>query len=98
MCAEHGKPLDFYCKNEQMIICQSCVDTDHRFHRVVPLKQEYEAKKTQLGITEAKILHMIQERQRKVQELKQSFTLSTEAAEREQMVFSKWCSGLLGSD
>uniref|UniRef100_A0A3Q2V4M5 Nuclear factor 7, brain-like n=1 Tax=Haplochromis burtoni TaxID=8153 RepID=A0A3Q2V4M5_HAPBU len=83
MCAEHGKPLDFYCKNEQMIICQSCVDADHRFHRVVPLKEEYEAKKTQLGITEAKILHMIQERQRKVHELKQSLKLSTEAADRE---------------
>lgn len=83
MCAEHGKPLDLYCKNEQMIICQSCVDVDHRFHRVVPLKEEYEAKKTQLGITEAKILHMIQERQRKVHELKQSLKLSTEAADRE---------------
>ncbi|XP_019202868.1 nuclear factor 7, ovary isoform X1 [Oreochromis niloticus] len=83
MCAEHDKPLEFYCKNEQMIICQSCVDTDHRFHQVVPLKEEYEAKKTQLGITEAKIQHMIQERQRKVQELKQSLKVSTEAADRE---------------
>uniref|UniRef100_A0A3Q1F9P1 Uncharacterized protein n=1 Tax=Acanthochromis polyacanthus TaxID=80966 RepID=A0A3Q1F9P1_9TELE len=79
-CTEHDRPLQLYCKNEQIPVCQSCVDSSHRFHHVVPLREEYEAKKAEL---EGKIHWKIQERRVKIQELKHSTKLSNEAANKE---------------
>ncbi|XP_070710337.1 E3 ubiquitin-protein ligase TRIM39-like [Pempheris klunzingeri] len=83
VCTEHGKPLELYCKNEQMPICRSCADSSHRSHHVVPLKEEYEAKKAELRSTEADIQKKIQDRQLKYQEIKHSAKLIKEAASRE---------------
>ncbi|XP_044042692.1 E3 ubiquitin-protein ligase TRIM41-like isoform X2 [Siniperca chuatsi] len=83
MCTEHGKPLELYCKNEQMPICRSCTDSSHIFHHIVPLKGEYEVKKAELRTTEATIQQKIQERRLKNQKIKHSVKLSKEAADRE---------------
>ncbi|XP_035516408.1 E3 ubiquitin-protein ligase TRIM21-like [Morone saxatilis] len=83
MCPKHGKPLELYCKNEQMAICQSCADSSHRFHHVVPLKKEYEVKRTELRETEAIIQRMILDRQLKDQEIRHLIKLSKESADRE---------------
>ncbi len=83
VCAKHGKPLELYCKNEQMPICRSCADSSHRFHHVVPLKEEYKVKKMELRKTEAKIQQKILERQLKNDEIKHSVKLSKDAADRE---------------
>ncbi|KAM3864209.1 E3 ubiquitin-protein ligase TRIM21-like [Diretmus argenteus] len=83
MCKKHDRPLELFCKTEQMCICQICTETDHKFHHIVPLTEEYEGKKTELGKTEAEIQQMIQERQVKIQEINQSVELSKEEANRE---------------
>ncbi|KAM3864342.1 E3 ubiquitin-protein ligase TRIM39-like [Diretmus argenteus] len=83
MCKKHDRPLELFCKTEQMCICQFCTETDHKLHHIVPLTEEYEGKKTELGKTEAEIQQMIQERQVKIQEINQSVELSKEEANRE---------------
>ncbi|XP_034722322.1 pyrin-like [Etheostoma cragini] len=60
-----------------------CTVLEHKTHNVVPLKEEYEGKKAELGKTEAEIQQMIQKRRLKVQEIKHSVELSEEAADRE---------------
>ncbi|XP_053179052.1 E3 ubiquitin-protein ligase TRIM21-like [Scomber japonicus] len=52
-------------------------------HEFVPLKEEYEGKKAELGKTEAEIQEMIQKRRLKIEEIKHSVDLSKEAADRE---------------
>ncbi|KAM3864344.1 E3 ubiquitin-protein ligase TRIM21-like [Diretmus argenteus] len=83
MCKKHDRPLELFCKTEQMCICQFCTESDHKLHHIVPLTEEYEGKKTELGKTEAEIQQMIQERQVKIQEINQSVKLSKEEANRE---------------
>ncbi|KAM4614757.1 LOW QUALITY PROTEIN: E3 ubiquitin-protein ligase TRIM21-like [Polymixia lowei] len=83
MCKKHDRPLELFCKTEQMCVCQFCTESDHKFHLVVPLKEEYEGKKAQLGKTGADVQQMIQERQLKIQEIKHSVELSKEDADRE---------------
>ncbi|KAM4614743.1 zinc finger protein RFP-like isoform 2-T2 [Polymixia lowei] len=83
MCKKHNKPLELFCKTEQMCVCQFCTESDHKLHLVVPLKEEYEGKKAQLGKTGAEVQQMIQERQLKIQEVKHSVELSKEDADRE---------------
>ncbi|XP_078138119.1 E3 ubiquitin-protein ligase TRIM21-like [Centroberyx gerrardi] len=83
MCKEHDGPLQLFCKTDQMCVCLLCTESDHKSHHFVPLKEEYEGKKAELGKTEAEIQQMIQERQLKIQEIKHSVELSKEDTDRE---------------
>ncbi|XP_037621677.1 E3 ubiquitin-protein ligase TRIM21-like [Sebastes umbrosus] len=83
MCTKHDKPLELFCKTDLTCVCMLCLVLDHKMHDVVPLKEEYEGKKAELGKTEAEIQQMIQKRRLKIQEIKQSVDLSEEDADRE---------------
>ncbi|XP_056437984.1 E3 ubiquitin-protein ligase TRIM39-like [Gadus chalcogrammus] len=83
MCKEHDRLLELFCKSEQVCVCQFCRETDHKSHPVVPLKEEYEVKMAQLRKIEAEVLPMIQERKRKIKEIKDTVKRSKAAADRE---------------
>ncbi|XP_074487480.1 zinc finger protein RFP-like [Sebastes fasciatus] len=83
MCTKHDNPLELFCKTDQTCVCMLCHVVDHKMHDVVPLKEEYEGKKAELGKTEAEIQQMIQKRRLKIQEIKHSVDLSEEDADRE---------------
>ncbi|XP_067441793.1 E3 ubiquitin-protein ligase TRIM21-like [Thunnus thynnus] len=83
MCMKHDNPLELFCKTDQTCVCMLCSVLDHKTHDVVPLKEEYEGKKAELGKTEAEIQQMIQKRRLKIQEIKHSVDLSKEDADRE---------------
>ncbi|XP_062299833.1 E3 ubiquitin-protein ligase TRIM39-like [Scomber scombrus] len=83
MCKKHDRPLELFCRTDQMCVCQFCTETDHRSHVYVHLIEEYEGKKADLGKTEAEVQKMIQERRLKIQQIKDSVKLSNEKADRE---------------
>ncbi|XP_059191199.1 E3 ubiquitin-protein ligase TRIM39-like isoform X1 [Centropristis striata] len=83
ICPEHDKLLELFCKTDQTCVCMLCTHSDHKTHNVVPLKEEYEGKKAELGKTDAEIQQMIQKRRLKIEEIKHSVELSKEDADRE---------------
>ncbi|CAL8237284.1 unnamed protein product [Boreogadus saida] len=83
MCKKHDRLLELFCQTEQVCVCQSCTETDHKSHPVVPLKQEYEVKTAQLGKIEAEVQQMIQERKIKIKEIKDKVENSKKDADRE---------------
>ncbi|KAI3353591.1 hypothetical protein L3Q82_020107 [Scortum barcoo] len=83
MCTKHDKPLELFCKTDQTCVCMLCSVLDHKTHEFVPLREEYEEKKAELGKTEAEIQQMIQKRRLKIEEIKRSVDLSEENADRE---------------
>uniref|UniRef100_A0A671VNW6 E3 ubiquitin-protein ligase TRIM21-like n=1 Tax=Sparus aurata TaxID=8175 RepID=A0A671VNW6_SPAAU len=83
MCTKHDKLLELFCKTDQMCVCMLCTVLDHKTHDVVPLKEEYEGKKAELGKRDAEIQQMIQKRRLKIQEMKCSVELSKKDADRE---------------
>uniref|UniRef100_UPI0037E7B305 E3 ubiquitin-protein ligase TRIM21-like n=1 Tax=Semicossyphus pulcher TaxID=241346 RepID=UPI0037E7B305 len=83
MCEKHDKLLELFCKTDQMCVCMLCTYSDHKTHDVVPLKEEYEGKKAELGKTEAETQEMIQKRRLKIQEIKRSVELRNQNADRE---------------
>uniref|UniRef100_A0A3Q3GB26 E3 ubiquitin-protein ligase TRIM39-like n=1 Tax=Labrus bergylta TaxID=56723 RepID=A0A3Q3GB26_9LABR len=83
MCTKHDKPLELFCKTDQTCVCMLCSVLDHKTHKFVPLKEEYEEKKAKLEETEAEIQQMIQKTRLKIQEIKHSVDLSKDDADRE---------------
>ncbi|XP_069024025.1 E3 ubiquitin-protein ligase TRIM39-like isoform X4 [Embiotoca jacksoni] len=76
MCTKHHKPLELFCQTDQTCVCMLCSVLDHKTHELVPLTEEYEGKKAELGKTEAEIQQMIQKRRLKIEELKESVKTS----------------------
>ncbi|XP_062300186.1 zinc finger protein RFP-like [Scomber scombrus] len=83
MCKKHDRPLELFCKTDQMCVCLSCAETDHKLHHIVTLIEECEGKKAELIKTECEVPQIIQERRLKIQQIKQSVKLSKEDADRE---------------
>ncbi|XP_030580756.1 E3 ubiquitin-protein ligase TRIM21-like [Archocentrus centrarchus] len=84
MCTKHDKPLELFCKTDQTCVCALCPVLDHKNHEFVPLREEYEGKKAELGKTEAEIQQMIQKRRLKIQQIRESVKMSKDAADREE--------------
>ncbi|XP_069044937.1 E3 ubiquitin-protein ligase TRIM39-like [Lepisosteus oculatus] len=83
LCEKHERLLELFCRTDQTCVCVLCTETDHRTHSTVPLEQECRVKKTQLRKTEAEVQQMIQDRLKKVEEIKQAVELSKSCAKRE---------------
>ncbi|XP_030201016.1 E3 ubiquitin-protein ligase TRIM39-like isoform X1 [Gadus morhua] len=83
MCKKHDRLLELFCKTEQVCVCLLCTETDHKSHPVIPLKEEYEEKTAQLGKIKAEVKQLIQERQKNIQEIKDTVKRSKADADRE---------------
>ncbi|XP_005748439.1 E3 ubiquitin-protein ligase TRIM21-like [Pundamilia nyererei] len=83
MCMKHNKPLELFCKTDQTCVCMLCSVIDHRTHEFVPLREEYEGKKAELGKTEVEIQQMITNRLLKIRKIKKSVKMSKDAVDRE---------------
>ncbi|XP_073337234.1 E3 ubiquitin-protein ligase TRIM21-like [Pagrus major] len=83
VCTKHERPLELFCKTDQMCVCQFCTESDHKLHHIIPLIEECDGRKAELGKTEAEVQQMIQERRLKIEQIKQSVKLSKEDADRE---------------
>ncbi|XP_035532816.1 zinc-binding protein A33-like [Morone saxatilis] len=83
MCTKHDKLLELFCKTDQTCVCMLCPVLDHKSHEVIPLKEQFERKKAELGKREVEIHRMIQERRLKIQDIKHNVKLSKESADKE---------------
>ncbi|XP_030200373.1 E3 ubiquitin-protein ligase TRIM39-like [Gadus morhua] len=83
MCKKHDRLLELFCQTEQVCVCLLCTVTDHKSHPVIPLKEEYEVKTAQLGKIEAEVKQLILERQKNIQEIKDTVKRSKADADRE---------------
>eukprot|EP00063_Salmo_salar_P026752 XP_014001587.1 PREDICTED: zinc finger protein RFP-like [Salmo salar] len=83
VCEKHQRPLELFCRSDQTCLCQFCTETDHKFHKTVPIEEESGVRKTLLGETKGKVQRMIKERLQKVKQIEHSIALRKRGAERE---------------
>ncbi|XP_014845941.1 PREDICTED: E3 ubiquitin-protein ligase TRIM21-like [Poecilia mexicana] len=83
MCMKHDRPLELFCRTDQMCVCSLCPVMGHNNHELVPLREESEGTKVELRKTEIKVQQMIQNRLLKVEEIRESVKISKVAADRE---------------
>ncbi|KAL6491328.1 hypothetical protein MHYP_G00016730 [Metynnis hypsauchen] len=83
ICQKHERPLELFCRDDQMCVCQFCTEGDHKTHSTVPVEEESGQKKTQLVKTQAEVQQMIQDRLKKIEEINLSVKLNKRNTEKE---------------
>ncbi|XP_034530065.1 E3 ubiquitin-protein ligase TRIM39-like [Notolabrus celidotus] len=83
MCKKHKKPLEHFCKTDQVCVCGFCTESEHKLHCIISLQEDYKEKKAKLGKTEDEVQKMIQDKRLVIEEIKQSVKLSKEEADQE---------------
>ncbi|KAG1932402.1 E3 ubiquitin-protein ligase TRIM39-like [Pimephales promelas] len=83
ICQKHKRPLGRFCRDDQTCVCLSCTEREHRGHNTVPVEEESREKKNQLVQTQTDIHQMIQDREKKIQEIQNSVELRKRNTEEE---------------
>ncbi|ROL41920.1 Zinc-binding protein A33 [Anabarilius grahami] len=73
ICQKHERPQEMFCRDDQTRVCLFCTEGDHRTHNTVPIEEESREKK--LVQTQTDVHQMIQDRMKKIQEIKHSVEL-----------------------
>ncbi|XP_060782254.1 E3 ubiquitin-protein ligase TRIM39-like isoform X2 [Neoarius graeffei] len=95
ICLKHERPLELFCRDDQTCVCQFCTEGEHRTHNTVPIEEESEEKKTELGKTQVEVQQMIQERLKKIEEIRHSVELNKKNTEKEKADSVKVFSALM---
>ncbi|KAK2860040.1 hypothetical protein Q7C36_004206 [Tachysurus vachellii] len=95
ICQKHERPLELFCRDDQTCVCQFCTETEHKTHNTVPLEEESREKKIQLGKTQVEVQQMIQDRLKKIEEIKHSVKLNEKTTEKEKADFVEIFSNLM---
>ncbi|XP_058247808.1 tripartite motif-containing protein 16-like [Hemibagrus wyckioides] len=98
ICSEHDKELEIYCRTDQSFICYLCMTDEHKSHDTVSVKAYRTEKESELKEDQMKFQQRIQEKQKKVQELKQTVNtikLSAQTAvDDSEMIFTEMISSM----
>ncbi|XP_026077774.1 E3 ubiquitin-protein ligase TRIM39-like [Carassius auratus] len=86
ICQKHEKPLDLFCRDDQTCVCSICSVKDHKNHNTVPIEEESQEKKTELMKTQKDVQLMIQNRIKKIQDIKHSAEVRKRNTEKEKAV------------
>ncbi|KAK7939135.1 hypothetical protein WMY93_002461 [Mugilogobius chulae] len=78
VCKQHSSPLDLVCHDDLTAVCVTCMNSEHKDHRCVPLKNRLRSKKTQVEQELEDVQQKIQERR----VLMESFSESGRIIER----------------
>ncbi|XP_047676322.1 E3 ubiquitin/ISG15 ligase TRIM25-like isoform X2 [Tachysurus fulvidraco] len=98
ICSEHDKLLGIYCRTDQSLICYLCTLDRHKGHDTVTTEAKRTEKQNELKKEQMKSQQRIQEKLKKVQELKQTVDIikrrSQEAAFDSERIFNELISSM----
>nr|XP_055045143.1 E3 ubiquitin-protein ligase TRIM39-like [Misgurnus anguillicaudatus] len=72
ICQKHERPLELFCRDDQICVCLFCIEGDHKTHNTVPIEEETKERKTQVVKTQEDVQLMIQDRIKKIQDIRNS--------------------------
>ncbi|XP_058634571.1 E3 ubiquitin-protein ligase TRIM39-like isoform X1 [Onychostoma macrolepis] len=72
ICQKHERPLELFCRDDQTCVCSICNVKYHKNHNTVSIEEESQEKKIELMKTQKDMQQMIQNRIKKIQEIKHS--------------------------
>ncbi|XP_035271003.1 tripartite motif-containing protein 16-like [Anguilla anguilla] len=89
ICSHHDKLLEVYCQTDQQCICYLCTMDKHKGHKKVSAAAARTEKQKQLGVTQSKFQQRIQEREKKLQDLRQAVQSLKAALEDSERIFTE---------
>ncbi|KAF4111795.1 E3 ubiquitin-protein ligase TRIM39-like isoform X4 [Onychostoma macrolepis] len=97
ICQKHERPLDLFCRDDQTCVCSICTVKDHKNHNTVPIEEESEEKKTELMKIHKDVQQMIQNRIKKIHDIKHSAEDRKRNTEKEKAAHVELFSDLIRS-
>ncbi|XP_047676326.1 E3 ubiquitin/ISG15 ligase TRIM25-like isoform X1 [Tachysurus fulvidraco] len=98
ICSKHDKLMEIYCRTDQSFICYLCTMEEHKGHDTVSAETERTKKQNELKEDQIKSQQRIQEKQKKVQELKQTVDIikirSQAAVDDSERIFTEMISSM----
>ncbi|XP_073692800.1 E3 ubiquitin-protein ligase TRIM39-like [Garra rufa] len=82
ICQKHKRPLELFCRDDQMRVCVFCTHRDHKTHNTVTLDEESKMKKARLMKTKKDVQQMILDRIRKIQDIEYFAELRQKSTDR----------------
>ncbi|KAG7221442.1 hypothetical protein INR49_017211 [Caranx melampygus] len=83
ICKKHERLVDVYCRTDHVCICTACVEASHKSHDIVSIDHEWKKKMSNLGKKRSELKHLIKERAKKLEEIKQSIKVIKVSAQKE---------------
>lgn len=83
ICKKHERLLDVYCRTDHTCICMACADATHKSHEIVSTDHEYKKKMSHVNKKRSELKHLIKERTKKLDEIKQSIKVIKVSAQKE---------------
>ncbi|XP_056336288.1 E3 ubiquitin-protein ligase TRIM39 [Danio aesculapii] len=65
ICQKHDRPLELFCREDDMCVCPFCIEGDHKDHITVPIEDVIKERKID-------VQQKIQEKTEKIEEIKKS--------------------------
>ncbi|XP_055059617.2 E3 ubiquitin/ISG15 ligase TRIM25-like [Misgurnus anguillicaudatus] len=78
ICSQHDKLIEVYCRTDQRCICLLCLVDEHKNHDTVSAAAERTEKQRLLEDKQRKLHQRIQEKEKKLQDLRESVKIHTE--------------------
>ncbi|XP_041820797.1 zinc-binding protein A33-like [Chelmon rostratus] len=83
ICKKHERLLEVYCRTDHACICTACAEAVHKSHDTVSTDHEWKKKMSNLGKKRSELKHLIKERAKKLEEIKQSIKVIKASAQKE---------------
>ncbi|XP_062865202.1 uncharacterized protein LOC134327062 [Trichomycterus rosablanca] len=83
LCRKHERLLEAYCRNDHACVCRECADSSHKNHDIISIEKEYKKIASHLGQRRSEMKHLIKERTKKLEEIKQSMRVIKASGQRE---------------
>ncbi|XP_062861950.1 E3 ubiquitin/ISG15 ligase TRIM25-like [Trichomycterus rosablanca] len=82
LCSQHGKLLEIFCQTDQSCICYLCMVDNHKDHKTVSVAAQRNEKQNQAKELQRNLQQGIQQKQKTVNELKESVITVKSSAQK----------------
>ncbi|XP_052473719.1 tripartite motif-containing protein 16-like [Carassius gibelio] len=89
ICQKHDKLLEVFCRTDQKCICMLCTIIEHKNHDIVSAAAERTANQRQLKETQKTLQQRIQQREKDLQQLRETVESHKTAVEDSEGIFTE---------